>query len=265
MTWLIRTVALALALMLVACSGQNDQQDAAGVTEKAMVAMTLEEQYERAGKNYEAFQALVAEVQMLLDDGEWYTTLTSEPMPLPGQARGGDLVGDSDDNSYYFMIARKKDVQVSKRPELDRLEALWNERGWPAGTEERIYGGSRLAVVTPDGYRIAVSSNAEGKALELLAFSPVYWGDVRDLMSGMYDRLETEDALGSPWGLDKRDEDGHYTMKPGVYRPFPDWVYMPLDKKEEEEEETPKASLRETTIRHIETAGGRPWAHDAPE
>ncbi|WP_217135688.1 hypothetical protein [Leucobacter chinensis] len=237
MTWLIRTVALALALMLVACSGRGEQQDAAGVTEKAMVAMTLEEQYERAGKNYDAFQTLVAEVQTTLDDGEWYTTLTSEPMPLPGKARGGDLVGDSDDNSYYFMIARKKDVQVSKRPELGRLEASWNERGWPAGAEERIYGGSRLAVVTPDGYRIAVSSNAEGKALELLAFSPVYWGDVSDLMAEMYDRLETEDALGSPWGLDKRDEDGHYTMKPGVYRPFPGWAYTPLDDDEENENE----------------------------
>ncbi len=217
----VLVAALACVLMLAGCV-KPAQTDVSGATESETLEMSLEEQYGVAGVRHQELNERFAELQEELFKDEWREGGThSEVIPGQGGTRGNDLPGATNDNSYYFSVARWYPTDTDLKQLLRDAAQLWEARGWDVGEETLFNGDIRITTTTPDGFWFAADERGDEIGLE--GMSPVYWGERRALSRAIAERRNAQDEAGAHWDTTGLDEKGYAYRVPGVFRPFPAW------------------------------------------
>ncbi|WP_187976694.1 hypothetical protein [Mycetocola sp. JXN-3] len=209
-------------LALSGCSIQDPVTDSSGITESEVKSMTLKEQYQRAGGQYQELNERVAALQKEIYPGEWREGGTdSEVVPGQGFTLGNSLKGDNRENSYYFNVFRMYITEDDLSPTFAEVARSWKAKGWEVSDGKRHSGQPRITATTPDGFWFEAKGSPG--ALELTGMSAVYWGDQYALVMAIAERRDAENAAGAPWDTTDRDEQGYTYRLPGVFRPFPAW------------------------------------------
>ncbi|UTX53146.1 hypothetical protein [Leucobacter aridicollis] len=193
------------------------------MTEEESLGRSLEVQYALAGERYVALYERVTAMQQDIYAGEWRaSSVDSGVIPGSGFALGGELVGDTRDNSYYYSIFRRYSYDDVTHVTLEEIRQMWAQRGWDVAQEPMSSENTRLTVTDPDGYWYEIRDYNDGE-LYLSVLSPVYWGALRKTNDAIHERLDAEDAARAHGDTFDAAEDKFVHLLPGVYRPFPAW------------------------------------------
>ncbi|WP_187976695.1 hypothetical protein [Mycetocola sp. JXN-3] len=193
-----------------------------GVTAQQAMAMTLKEQYQRAGGQYRELNERLGELQKEINAGEWLDgSVESEVIPGQGYVLGSGLAGETKENSYYFNASRWRVGDEDLSSTLPEASRAWEARGWEVNEESFRNDSSRITTTTPEGFRFEVMVSPG--EVKLSGHTPVHWGDQFALLTAIAERRDAENAAGAPWDTTDRDDQGYAYRLPGVFRPFPAW------------------------------------------
>lgn len=225
-TGLVAVVAVSLAMS--GCAALAPSRDAAGLTEKEVSVLTLEEQYELASTHWVEFNERFAQIQSAISEEEWAKDTTHfEVVPFTAGVRADRPRGANGDNSYYFMVYRE--LETGRAAELlGEITEDWVKRFSRVQKDERDPEEGFTGFVeasTSDGFSIEAYPTNDG--IGLSALSPVYWASDEALLFAIGDRRAAEDEAGV-WAPELR-EDGTSLHLPGDYRPFPKWETEPTE------------------------------------
>ena len=220
---------------MTGCVASEGARDSAGMTEEESLSKPLEEQYALAGERYDALYERVTAMQQDIFGGEWRAGESYGVIPGSGFALGGELVGDTRDNSYFYSSYRNYVYDDSTHVTLEEVRQMWAKRGWDVTEEPLEPENTRLTVNDPDGYWYEVRDWNKGE-FNLAVDSPVYWGDYNPLTDEIYERLMAEEAGRAHGDTFDEAKDGYVHLLPGTYRPFPAWdaldTYPPVEEGE---------------------------------
>lgn len=218
-------LALTVALLVTGCMWQQGVEDVSGVMESEAMELSLAEQYALAGERYHEVNDRMVELQREIFEDEWREGATpSEVLPGQGANLSSAPRGATNDNSYFFSVARWHGVDGEIKPLLREIAGSWEARGWDVSGEV-IATSLRITASTEDGFFFDLVEEKE--EIELMGFTPVYWGERRALSRAIAPRRDAENEAGAPWDTTDRDKKGYAYRLPGEYRPFPAWDAAP--------------------------------------